>query len=67
MKPYSWRSQEMTKMTSTEEKLCYDAVRYYQMNHVGPFKHAQYAMCDEILRKLNHTQHYGQPSVGTAD
>ena len=36
----------MTKMTSTEEKLCYDAVRYYQMNHVGPFKHAQYAMCD---------------------
>ncbi len=54
-------------MTSTEEKLCYDAVRYYQMNHVGPFKHAQYAMCDEILRKLNHTQHYGQTSVGTAD
>ncbi len=58
----------MDKLTSTEEKLCYDAVRYYQMNHIGPFKHASYALCDSILKKLDHTQDYGNfSSVGTAD
>ena len=58
----------MSDFTSQEEKLCYDAVRYYQMNHIGPFKHAAYETCNSILKKLEHTQpYYNEQAVGTAD
>ncbi len=58
----------MNDFTLQEEKLCYDAVRYYQMNHIGPFKHSKYETCNSILKKLDHTQpHYGHEPVGTAD
>ncbi len=58
----------MSDFTLQEEKLCYDAVRYYQMNHIGPFKHSKYETCNSILKKLEHTQpRYGQQPVGTAD
>ena len=53
------------QLTCEEEKMCYDAVRYYQMNHIGPFKHAPYEMCNSILKKLHYVR-YDQ-AVGRAD
>jgi hypothetical protein len=39
------------KFTSEQQKLIYDAVRYYQMNRV-PHDGKDYRMCDEILNGM---------------
>ena len=41
-------------LTSTEMKIVYDAVRYYQSNNIGPFKKDRYDECDAILQKIAH-------------
>lgn len=56
-------------LTAAELEMCYDAVRYYQMNHIGPFKQAPYATANSILEKLHYVkQAYDRSqAVGTAD
>lgn len=39
-------------LTTTEMKIVYDAVRYYQSNEIGPFRKDRYDECDAILQKI---------------
>jgi hypothetical protein len=43
--------------TKRQQELVYDAVRYYQQNHFGPFKHGGYDSCEDILRKMDHDKY----------
>ena len=43
-------------LTASELEMCYDAVRYYQMNHIGPFKHGPYETANSILAKLHYVK-----------
>jgi len=39
-------------LTTTEMKIVYDAIRYYQSNGIGPFRKDRYDECDAILQKI---------------
>ena len=56
-------------LTASELEMCYDAVRYNQMNHIGPFKHGPYETANSILAKLHYvkTPYDRSQAVGTAD
>lgn len=41
-------------LSKQQQELVYDAVRYYQQHHFGPFKHGGYDACDAILRKMDN-------------
>lgn len=42
----------MNDYTSEQQRLIFDAVRYYQMNAIGPLSTDRYTKCDEILNRL---------------
>ena len=62
-------NNSLQSLTAAELEMCYDAVRYYQMNHIGPFKHGQYDRANSILANLHYvkTPYDRSEAVGTAD
>ena len=57
-------NNSLQSLTAAELEMCYDAVRYYQMNHIGPYDRA-----NSILAKLHYvkTPYDRSEAVGTAD
>ena len=57
----------MMDFTLEQQKIIYNAVRYYQMNRV-PLNSNQYSVCDEILNGLfNEVKLDAQPPTPPAN